>query len=76
MVSDDPFFQSDWVGACWDGWAGDRTAAGLICRLWIVGPKIGPRLGWSAGSGCDTPLQKQAAGASPVAVPMPKSVPR
>ena len=28
-----------------------RTAAGLVCRLWIVEPEIGLLLGWSAGSG-------------------------
>ena len=53
------FFQPDWGGACWDGWVGDRTAAGLVCRLWIVEPEIGPLLGWSVGSRCGTPLQKQ-----------------
>ena len=49
-------------------------------RIGVVGPEIGPRLGWSAGSGCGTPLQKQerkwVGRASPVAAPMPKSVPR
>ena len=39
------------------GWT--WTAAGLVCRLWIVRPEISPRLGWSTGSGCGTPLQKQ-----------------
>ena len=36
-----------------------RTAAGLVCRLWIVGPEIRLILGWSVSSGCGTPLQKQ-----------------
>ena len=53
------FFQPNRAGACWDGWTGDRTVAGLVCRLWIVEPEIGPRLGWFAGFGCGTPLQKQ-----------------
>ena len=60
--------------------AGDRSAAGLVCRLWIVGLEIGPLLGWSAGFGCGTPLQKQEKRwvdrASPMAAPMPRSVPR
>ena len=48
-------------------------------RIGVVGLEIGPLLGWSAGSGCGTPLQRQErnkgpAGASPVAAPMPKSV--
>ena len=49
-------------------------------RIGVVGPEIGLLLGWSAGSGCGTHLQKQerrwVGGASPVAAPMPKSVPR
>ena len=49
-----PFFQPDWAGAYWGRRSGDRTAAGLVCRLWIVGPEIGPRLGWFAGSRCGT----------------------
>ena len=53
------FFQPDWAGVCWDGWAGDGAAARLVCRLWIVEPEIGQRLGWSAGFGCGTSLQKQ-----------------
>ena len=48
---DDVFFQPDWAGVCWGRWAGpglmwtgrksldrragDRTAAGLVCRLWM-----------------------------------------
>ena len=51
MVYDDAFFQPDWAEACWGRWAGpglmwtgrkaldrragDRTAAGLVCRLWM-----------------------------------------
>ena len=50
-------------------WAG-------VCRGRWAGP--GLLAGWSAGSGHDTPLQKQerrgSARASPVAAPMPKSV--
>ena len=58
-------------------------------RIGVVGPEIGLLLGWSAGSGCGTPLQSLdaaplckdkkeggSAGASPVAALMPKSVPR
>ena len=36
---------------CWAGLqaldrrAGDRSMAGLVCRLWIVGPEIGLLLG-------------------------------
>ena len=80
MPTDNDFFQPDWARAYWGRRAGDRTAAGLVCRLWIVRSEIGPRLGWSAGSGCGTPLQKQERSwvgrASPVAALMPKSVPR
>ena len=57
--SDDAYFQPDWAGACWGRWAGDRASAGLVCRLWIVGPEIGLLLGWSAGSGCGSSLQKE-----------------
>ena len=64
----------------WGRQAGDKTATGLVCRLWIAGPEIGLLLGWSAGSGCGTPLKNKKEGgsarASPVAAPMPKSVPR
>ena len=78
--TDDAFFQSDWIGEYWGRRAGDRTAAGLVCRLWIIGSEIGLWLGWSAGSGCGAPLQRQerrrVGGVSPVAAPMPKSVPR
>ena len=28
-------------------------------RIGVVGPEIGPLLGWSAGSRCGTPLQRQ-----------------
>ena len=28
-------------------------------RIGVIGPEIGLLLGWSAGSGCGTPLQKQ-----------------
>ena len=80
MITDDAFFQPDWAGAYWGRRAGDRTAVGLVCKLWIAESEIGPRLGWSAGSRCGTPLQKQerrwVGRASPVAAPMPKSVPR
>ena len=71
--TDDDFFQPNWVGAYWGRRAGDRTAAGLVCRLWMWHR-------WSVGSGCGAPLQRQkrrrVGGASPVAAPMPKSVPR
>ena len=50
-------------------------------RIGVVVPEIGLLLGWSTSSGCGTPLQKNkkeggSAGASLVAAPMPKSVPR
>ena len=48
-------------------------------RVDNIGPELGLSLGQSAGSGRWTPLQKQErkriSGASPVAAPMPKSVP-
>ena len=57
----------------------DLDVVELVYRLWIVGPEIGLLLGWSAGSGCGTSLQKQkedgSVGASPVAAPMLKLVP-
>ena len=28
-------------------------------RIGVIGPEIGLLLGWSAGSGCGTPLQRQ-----------------
>ena len=50
---------------------------GLEC-VGIVGPKLGLPLGWSAGSGRWTPLQKQETmrvdGGSSVASSMPKLV--
>ena len=49
-------------------------------RVGVVGPELRPLLGWSAGSGaaflCKDKKEKGSAKASPVAVPMPKSVPR
>ena len=58
-----------------------RTAAGLVCRLWIVGSEIGLLLGDLQA--LDVALyakknkeEKEPVGASPVAAPMPKSVPR
>ena len=48
-------------------------------RVGIAGPELELSLGWSTGSECWTPLQKQekrgSAGASPVTAPMSKSVP-
>ena len=59
--------------------------------LGVVKPEIGLPLGWSAGSGCDTAgllflnvailykknkKEEGSAGASPIAAPMPKSIPR
>ena len=59
--------------------------------LGVVGPEIRLSLGWSIGSGCDTSglltlnvvhlykknkKEEGPAGASPVAAPMPKLVPR
>ena len=55
---------------CWAGLqaldrrAGDRTAAGLVYRLWM----------WH--SSAKNKKEGGSAGASPVAAPMPKSVPR
>ena len=53
------------------------TRTGLE-RVGIVGPALELLLGWSAGSGCCAPLQKQVTKrigkGSPVAAPMPKSV--
>ena len=47
-------------------------------RVGIAGPELELSLGWSAGSGPWTPLQKQETkrigGGSPVAIPMPESV--
>ena len=47
-------------------------------RVGIAGPELKLSLGWSAGSGRWTPLQKQETKrigeGSPVAAPMPKSV--
>ena len=58
-----PFFQPDWVGACWGRWAG-----------------LGLLLGWSAGTDvallCKNKKEDGSTGASPMAAPMPKSVPR
>ena len=54
------------------------TGTGLE-RVRVTGPKLGLQLGQSAGSGRWTSLQKQErkriGGGSPVAAPMPKSVP-
>ena len=35
LYCDDAFFQPDWAGAYWGRWVGDRTAAGLVLRLWM-----------------------------------------
>ena len=47
-------------------------------RIGIAGPELELSLGWSAGFGCWTPLQKQErkriGRGSLVAAPMPKSV--
>ena len=47
-------------------------------RVGITGPELELSLGWSVGSGCWTPLQKQETKrigeGSLVASPMPKSV--
>ena len=54
------------------------TGIGLE-RVDNAGPELGLPLGRSAGSGRWTPLQKQErkriSGGSPIAAPMPKSVP-
>ena len=47
-------------------------------RTGVVGPEIGPLLGWSTGSGvtlhCKDKKKKGPAGVSPVVAPIPKSV--
>ena len=45
--------------------AGDKTAAGLVCRLWMY-----------HSSAKTNKKEEGSAGASPVAPPMPKSIPR
>ena len=55
------------------------TGTGLECAG-IVGPELRLLLDWSAGSGtalhCKDKKEEGLARASPVASPMPKSVPR
>ena len=55
-----------------------RIDAGQVHRLWIVGPEVGPLLGWPAGTGiaflCKNKKEEGSARASLVAAPMPKSV--
>ena len=58
------FFQSNWAGAYWGRRAGDRTAAEPVCRLWM----------WHSSAKNKT--EGGSARASPMAAPMPKSVPR
>ena len=68
--TDNAFFQPDWAGAYWGHWAGDRTVAGLVCRLrmWYC---------WSAVSGCGAPLQRQEMKKGPVrALPVAASIPK
>ena len=78
--TDDASFQLDWAGAYWGRRAGDRIIAGLVYRLWIVVPEIG--LFWAGLQALNVALlyknkkEGWSAGASPVATPMPKSVPR
>ena len=78
--TDDAFFNGNWAGACWNRWAGNGYAAGLVHRLWM----------WEwdfCASGCGTPLpldvgllckkskkEGGSAGVSPVVAPMSKSV--
>ena len=59
------FFQQDRAGVYWGRRAGDRTAAGLVCKLWM----------WLF-SAKKNKKEEGSAGAPPVAAPMPKSVPR
>ena len=63
MEFDDAFFQPNWARGCWGRWAGP----GLL-------------LGWSLGTAIallyKNKKEEGSAGASPVATPMPKSVPR
>ena len=54
-----PFFNRNWAGACWGRWAGPGLLVGWFAGSWIVGAKIGLLQCCSAGSGRDTPLQKQ-----------------
>ena len=59
------FFQPDWAGAYWGRRAGDRTATGLVCKLWMC-----------LFSAKKNKKEEGPTGASSVAAPMPKSVPR
>ena len=56
--TDDVFFQSNWAGACWGRWVGTRVTVDWSEGSGLSG-KIGLLLGWSAGTGCGTPLQRQ-----------------
>ena len=55
------------------------TGTGLECAG-VVGPELGLPLGWSTGSGaallCKDKKEEGSVRASPVAAPMPKSIPR
>ena len=80
IIDDDAFFNRDCAGACKGRWTGPRLLLGWTTGSCFVGAEIGLSQCWSAGSGSGAPLQKitrkekEPAGASPVATPMPKSV--
>ena len=38
FLVDDAFFNRNWVGACWDRWAGTGTTAGPVRWLWMLRP--------------------------------------
>ena len=54
-----PFFNRNWVGACWGRWTGPRLLAGLSAGSWMVGAEVGLLQCLSAGSGRGISLQKQ-----------------
>ena len=61
--TDDAFFNQNWAGACW-----------------VIGLELGLLLDWSTGSSaallCKDKKKEGSTRASPMAAPMPKSVPR
>ena len=59
IITDDAFFNRDWVGACRGRWAGPRLLTGWAAGSWFVGAEVRLLQGWSAGSGRGTPLQEE-----------------
>ena len=55
------FFNWNWAGECRGRWAGPGWLADWDAGYWIVGAGVGRCCCWSAGSGCDTPLQEEPA---------------